>query len=125
MAQLDFRLAPHPVNLALAVVHQAVPPGETVARIMPEVSPLDESVYPPGPSPFLDDLSEEPPPWVVTADLLAGQFPPRNRRLLDERYEKVAVFRSRRLFGWVTLGEGGAPHDWKYTHPTTILYRLR
>ena len=123
--QLQFMLSPHPLNLALAEVPNKVPRGQTIARIMREVPPLDESVYPMGPNPFVDDLSQTYPPWVLTADLLVGDYPHQNKKLFETRYEKVAVFRSPVLFPWATLGETGAPHDWRYTHPTTILYKLR
>jgi hypothetical protein len=43
--------------------------------------------------------------------------------LLRTRYEKAAEFRSRRILGRATLGEAGAPHDWKYTHAAMSLYR--
>ena len=123
--QLQFMLSPHPLNLALAEVPNKVPRGQTIARIMRDVPPLDESAYPMGPNPFLDDLAETHPPWVLTADLLVGDYPYQNKKLFETRYEKVAVFRSPLLFPWATLGEAGAPHDWRYTHPTTILYKLR
>ena len=123
--QLQFMLSPHPLNLALAEVPNKVPRGQTIARIMRDVPPLDESVYPMGPNPFVDDLSQTYPPWVLTADLLVGDYPHQNKKLFETRYEKVAVFRSPVLFPWATLGETGAPHDWRYTHPTTILHKLR
>ena len=123
--QLGFMLSPHPVNLALAEVPKKVPRGEAIARIMREVPPLDESAYPMGPNPFLDDLALTYPPWVLTTDLLVGDYPHQNKTLFETRYEQVAVFRSPSLFPWATLGEAGAPHDWRYTHPTTILYKLR
>ena len=123
--QLRYMLSPHPLNLALAEVPKKVPRGQTIARIMREVPPLDESAYPMGPNPFLDDLAQTYPSWVLTADLLVGDYPHQNKNLFETHYEKVAVFRSPLLFPWATLGEAGAPHDWRYTHPTTILYKLR
>lgn len=125
IAQVRFMLYPHPANLALAVVQKAVPAGETVARIMPEFPPLDAARYPMGPNPLIDDLTKDPPPWVVVCDLPIIDYPAANQRLLESRYEAIAVFRSLRVFAWATLGEAGAPHDWKYTHPSMTVYRLR
>jgi hypothetical protein len=125
IAQVRFMLYPHPANLALAVVHKAVPAGETVARIMPELPPLDPAQYPLGPNPLIDDLTSDPPRWVIVSDLPISDYPEANQRLLATRYEPVAVFRSRRVFAWATLGESGAPHDWKYTHPSMTVYRLQ
>ncbi len=125
IAEVRFMLYPHPVNLALAVVQKAVPAGETVSRIMPEYPPLNEARYPMGPNPLMDDLTLDPPPWVITSDLPIVDYPAQNQRLLESRYEPVAVFRSQRVFAWATLGEWGAPHDWKYTHASMTVYRLR
>jgi hypothetical protein len=125
IAQVRFMSYPHPANLALAVVQKAVPAGETVARIMPELPPLDPARYPMGPNPLLDDLAKDPPRWVITSELPIIGYPEANQRLLESRYKPIAVFRSRRLFAWATLGESGAPHDWKYTHASMTLYRLQ
>jgi hypothetical protein len=73
----------------------------------------------------LDDLTNDPPRWVVLSSLPLIAYPETNRNLLQSRYERIAVFQSERLFGWATLGESDAPHDWKYTHPTMTIYRLR
>jgi len=125
LAQVRYMLYPHPANLALAVVHKAVPVGETVARIMPELPPLDPALYPMGPNPLMDDLTKDPPRWVIVSELPIIDYPPANQRLLESRYAPIAVFRSRRVFAWATLGEFGAPHDWKYTHAGMTLYRLQ
>ena len=125
IAQVRFMLYPHPANLALAVVQKAVPAGETVARIMPELPPLDPAQYPMGPNPLMDDLTKDPPRWVIVSDLPIIDYPEANQRLLESRYQPIAVFRSRRVFAWATLGETGAPHDWKYTHASMTFYRLQ
>jgi hypothetical protein len=78
-----------------------------------------------GPNPLMDDLTLNPPPWVITSDLPIMDYPAANQRLLNTRYEPIAVVRSRRILAWATLGEWGAPHDWKYTHASMTLYRLR
>jgi Dolichyl-phosphate-mannose-protein mannosyltransferase len=125
IAQVRFMLYPHPANLALALVQKAVPAGDTVARIMPEFPPLDPAQYPMGPNPLMDDLTKDPPRWVIVSDLPIIAYPAANQRLLASRYQPIAVFRSRRVFAWATLGESGAPQDWKYTHPSMTVYRLQ
>jgi len=125
LAQVRFMLYPHPANLALAVVQKAVPAGETIARLMPELPPLDPAQYPMGANPLMDDLTGDPPRWVIVSDLPIIDYPEANQRLFESRYEPIAVFRSRRVLGWATLGESGAPHDWKYTHASMTVYRLQ
>ena len=124
-AAISYRLAPHPANLALQVVEQAAPPGQTVSRIMPELPPLDPARYPDGPNPLTGDLHADPPDWVVLSDLPIAPYPDGNLRLLEERYDRIAVFRNRGASSWATLGERGAPHDWKYSHPAMTIYRKR
>lgn len=123
--QLRFMRAPHPANQALATILKKVPPGTAIARLTAEMPPLDQKIYPRGPNPFLDDLTQTRPSWVLTTDLPAQEYPERNRRLFADEYDRVEDFHLERTFAWATLGESGAPHDWKYTHPRLILYRLR
>jgi hypothetical protein len=87
--------------------------------------PLDPKVYPIGLNPFFADLTQDPPVWVLTADLPDQEYPAKTRALLKTHYVKTAEARSPRVFAWATLGESGAPHDWKYTHPWMVLYRRR
>ena len=124
-AVVSYRLAPHPANLALQVLERAVKPGQTVSRIMPELPPLDSSRYPEGPNPLTENLRAGPPDWVVVSDLPIVGYPEDNQRFLRESYERTAVFRGRSAFSWATLGERGAPHDWKYSHPSMTIYRKR
>ena len=78
-----------------------------------------------GLNPFLDDISRHPPQWVLTADLPDWDHPAHNLELLRNHYEQVGDFHTDRIFAWASLGERGAPHDWKYTHPHMTLYRRR
>jgi 4-amino-4-deoxy-L-arabinose transferase-like glycosyltransferase len=123
LAQMHYMLLPHPANNALDEIFRVVPRGMAIARLMVELPPLDPKVYPMELNSFLDDLTVKPPEWVLTADLPDVEYTPANRALLAARYEEVALFRSERILSWATLGESGAPHDWKYTHPAMALYR--
>jgi hypothetical protein len=123
--QLRFMRAPHPANQALTAIMEKVPRGTAVARLTAEMPPLDPKVHPRGPNPFLDDLTQTRPVWVLITDLPVQAYPQRNRHLLADEYDLVDDFHLKRTFAWATLGELGAPHDWKYTHPRMILYRRR
>ena len=123
VAQIHYMRSPHPANGALNTILREVPPGTVIARIAAELPPLDRKVYPMGSNPFMDDLMASPPQWVLTADLPDVEYPRANLDLLAREYDEVGVFRSERILPWATLGESGAPHDWKYSHPAMGLYR--
>jgi hypothetical protein len=125
LAQIHYMRSSHPANKALDVILQQVPAGTAIARIAAELPPLNRKVYPMGRNPFMDDLRVNPPEWVLTADLPDGKYPPENQELFAREYDVAGVFRSQRIFAWATMGESGAPHDWKYTHPEMTLYRRR
>jgi hypothetical protein len=122
IAQLHYMRATHPANQALEVILARVPSGTPIARLARELPPLDGKSYPMGPNPLLEDITRNPPEWVLTADLPFQPYPAATRRMLSMRYETVADIRLRRIFSWASLGERGSPHDWKYTHPHMVLY---
>jgi 4-amino-4-deoxy-L-arabinose transferase-like glycosyltransferase len=125
VAQIHYMRSPHPANKALDLILREVPPGTAIARIAAELPPLNRKVYPMGSNPFMDDLRVNSPEWVLTADLPDTEYPPENQQLLATEYDVAGVFRSQRILGWATIGESGAPHDWRYTHPEMTLYRRR
>jgi hypothetical protein len=125
LAQIYYMRAPHPANRALEAILATVPPGTPISRLMPELPPLDRKVYPMGPNPLLEDLRRDPPAWVLTADLPFQPYPAATMELLAARYRQVEVFETPRILAWGSLGEAGAPHDWKYTHPRMVLYCRR
>jgi len=123
--QLRFMRSPHPANLMLPVILQRVPRGTPIARLMAELPPLDRKVYPMGLNPLLNDMTANPPGWILMTDLPDRKYPKTTTNLLAAQYDEVADFRDRFMFPWVTWGVSGAPHDWKYTHPRMALYRRR
>lgn len=125
LAQVGYMMAPHPANRALALILATVPPGTPISRLTVEMPPLDRKIYPTSQNPFLDDLTADPPQWVLTADLPYQSYPAANRQLLRDRYDRVASFESTSPFAWVTFGDSVAPHDWKYTHVRLVLYQKR
>jgi len=125
LAQLAYMRSPHPANEALRLILKETPPGVAISRLAAELPPLNRKIYPMGPNPFLDDLSASPPDWVLIADLPEQEYPAGNLDALRNDYELLGSFQSTRRFAWASLGESGAPHDWKYTHPRMALYRRR
>ncbi len=122
---VEARLAPHPANLAMSVIRRSAQPGDRVARLFPELPPLDPEKYPLEPNPMLDDLAADPPEWVLLSSMAASPYPQANLDLLERDYERLAVFRPRPLWLWTTLGEGRTPLDWKYLRLELTLYRRR
>jgi hypothetical protein len=122
---VSYRIAPHTANMALRMLERAAKPGETVSRIMPELPPLSPAAYPAGPNPLMEDLAAAPPDWVVLTDFPVIDYPEANQQVLEKIYERTAVFQRHARSSWATLGEGGAPQDWKYTRPEVTIYRKR
>ena len=125
LAQIHYMRSPHPANKALDMILREVPTGTAIARIAAELPPLNRKVYPMGRNPFMDDLRANPPEWVLTADLPDVEYPPENQELFAREYDVAGVFHIQRVLAWATMGESGAPHDWKYTHPEITLYHRR
>lgn len=125
LAQIHYMRAPQPANIILQRILDVVPPGSAIARLMPEAPPLDRKVYPEGPNVLLDDLTKNPPVWVLATDLVDTPYQPSTLALLRSDYEEIARADSRRILAWTTLGEAPAPQDWKYTHASYTLYRRK
>lgn len=125
IAQVKFMTSPHPANQAFQRILEIVPPGNAIARLVREEPPLDERIYPMGPNILRGDLTANPPAWVLMTDLADAPYTEATLALLRSNYEQLAHFESRRVLGWSTFGETGAPQDWKYTHPTFTLYHKR
>ncbi|MDQ3705603.1 MAG: glycosyltransferase family 39 protein [Chloroflexota bacterium] len=124
LGQLSLMLAPHPANVLLSWLRDHVRPGQQVARVWPEYPLLDDRLYdlirldpwqpdlPPGIHPdyiILDDMQYGPP-----TDALTG--------LLAREYKEVARFSAKPHICSFAWDEGTTPHDWKYSHPTFMVY---
>src|SRR6202040_223100 len=68
LAQIYYMRSPHPADLILARILEVVPPGTPIAGWGPDVPPLDAKIYPMGPDALVDDLTKNPPTWVLTSD---------------------------------------------------------
>ena len=78
-----------------------------------------------GPALFTPAFANNPPPWALTTDLNDDPYPAPTRAALRSSYDEVAHFASPSILAWATLGESGAPHDWKYTHCSFTLLRKK
>jgi Dolichyl-phosphate-mannose-protein mannosyltransferase len=125
IAQIHYMRGPSTGNVIMERILAVVPPGTPIARLFREEPPLDQKVYPLGPNVLTDDLTGNPPAWVLTTDLPDGPYKPSTIALLQSGYEEVARARSERILNWATFGETRAPHDWKYTHAAFTLYRRK
>ncbi len=125
VAQIYYMRAPHPANVILDRIQSTVPAGAAITRLVREAPPLDEKVYPMGGNLFMGDLAANPPEWVLMTDLPDQPYRASNLELLRTKYREVARAETPRILGWATLGETGAPHDWKYTHFGFILYQRK
>jgi hypothetical protein len=125
VAQIQYMRDPHPANVILERIEASVPPGTAISRLVREAPPLDPKVYPMGENLFMGDLAAHPTEWVLVTDLADQPYKPSNMELLRTRYQEVGRAESRRILPWATLGESGAPQDWKYTHFGFILYRRK
>ena len=125
IAQIHYMRSPHPADLMLRRIIEVVPPGAPIAGWAPELLPLDGKVYGVGLNVLMDDLTRNPPAWVLLTDLPEVPYPSSTIALLSNGYDEVAHFEDRRILGWTTFGEMEAPQDWKYTHSSFSLYRRR
>lgn len=125
IAQIHYMRSPQPANLMLQKILDVVPPGNAIARLTVEEPPLDRKVYPMTSNVLTAQLVADRPAWVLLTDLTDYAYPPRTLAVLHSAYDEVARFESPRIFAWATLGEAGAPQDWKYTHADFVLYRKR
>jgi hypothetical protein len=125
LAQIHYMRAPDTTNVIMERILALVPAGTPITRLFAGAPPLDQKTFPLGLNVLLDDLSANPPRWVLTSDLPDVPYKPSTLELLRSSYEEVARARSERVLGWATLGETQAPHDWKYTHPAFALYRRK
>jgi hypothetical protein len=125
IAQIHYMRAPGPGNVIMERILAVVPSGTPITRLFREEPPLDQKVYPLGLNVLTDDLTRNPPAWVLTCDLPDFPYKPSTIALLQSSYAEVARARSERILGWATFGETRAPHDWKYTHPAFTLYRRK
>jgi len=120
----------HPANAAWDWIQTHVPPGSRVGQIRPELPPIDSHLYDlrtlrgvfPGDQAEPKDLDRE---YLVLDNLSTYPFTRSFSGRLEQEYVMASVFRCEPRIGAWVMGERGAPHDWKYTHPVLRIYRRR
>jgi hypothetical protein len=125
IAQIHYMREPPPANVMLARILETAPSGAPIARLVAQEPPLDQHVYPRGQNVLMDDLTKNPPDWVLTTSLPDHAYKVSNLALLQSQYEEVARVEPDWTLPWATFGETGAPQDRKYTHPSFTLYRKK
>src|SRR5262249_55505640 len=115
IAQIYYMRSPQTADRMLWRILEVVPPGSPISRLMPEAPALDRKVYPMGPSLYAPNFAATAPEWVLMTDLNDAPFPAETLGTVRGKYEVMAHFENPGILGWSTLGEAGAPQDWKYT----------
>lgn len=124
--QLALLVEPHPADRLAAWIAAQVPPGAQIARPWREYPPLVEARYrlyrlEPWRPALPADLH---PDYVIADDMMGAPDPTLPARLAAE-YHEVARFATRPHVGSFAWDEGPTPHDWKYSHPSFIVYARR
>ncbi len=127
-AQVCVLTTEHPANVAFDWVQAHAAPGNRVGQIWPEVPPLDARRYRVEPLEGL--FAGEGAPHMGQEYLILDNLPiqPFSGEFVEglrQDYVLLAEFRSDPRVGRWVLDEGGAPHDWKYTHPVVRIYGRR
>jgi len=55
-------------------------------------------------------------------NMMLGPPDPTLSDLIHKEYHEVARFSAKPSVGPFTWDEGDTPHDWKYSHPTFVVY---
>jgi hypothetical protein len=127
LGQLSLMGGTHTANELLAWLDANVKPGQTVARPWPEYPPIDggsinlirldpwQAALPASSNPdyiIMDNMLLGPPQAGLTARIATG-------------YRQVASFSAQPHIGPISWDEGITPHDWKYSHPSFVVYERK
>ena len=124
LGQLSLMSGPHTANELLSWLQAHLRPGQQVARLWPEYPVLDDRLYR---QIRLDPWRPDMPPgarpdYIIMDDMQLGEAAPSVTGLLAHDYVQVARFHTDpQVFGF-SWAEGTTPHDWKYSHPTFVVY---
>ena len=124
--QLALLAGPHPANALQAWVSTQVPPGRQIARAWLPYPMIDEARYRViRLEPWRPALPPATEPDYIVADDMMGAPAPELTALLATRYHVVAQFAATPHLGPWSWAEGPTPHDWKYSHPSFVVYAHR
>lgn len=127
LGQLSLMAGPHPADKLSAWMRAHLKDGQVVARLWPEYPLLDEERYRLiRLDPWWPSLApEERPDYIILDDMQLGPGDPQLKELVARDYEQVAIFQAQPRIGGFIWSEGTTPHDWKYSHPTLVVYARR
>lgn len=127
LGQLSLMDGPHPADELSAWMRAHLKEGQVVARLWPEYPLLDEERYRLiRLDPWWPSLAPgERPDYIILDDMQLGPGDPQLTELVARDYEQVAIFQAQPRIGGFTWSEGTTPHDWKYSHPTLVVYARR
>ncbi|HUP27929.1 MAG TPA: glycosyltransferase family 39 protein [Chloroflexia bacterium] len=127
LGQLALMTGPHPANSVLGWFKSNLKPGQQLARLWPEYPVLDDSRYRLiRLDPWRPELpAGARPDYIMLDDMQLGPADPKLIEMVAHDYREVARFGARPHVGPFTWDEGTTPHDWKYSHPTFIIYALK
>jgi hypothetical protein len=127
LSQLALLGGPHPVNDLQAWLETRLRPGAQVAEMWPEYPALDGSRYRLSEIvPWKPDLLPDAhPDYILMNNMNWGAPTERLAARLAQDYVIVARFGAVPHLGPLEWDEGPTPHDWKYNHPTLLVYARR
>jgi hypothetical protein len=127
LGQLSLMAGPHPANDLSTWMRAHLKDGQVVARLWPEYPLLDEERYRLiRLDPWWPSLAPgERPDYIILDDMQLGPGDPQLKEMVARDYEQVATFQAQPRIGGFTWSEGTTPHDWKYSHPTLVVYVRR
>jgi hypothetical protein len=127
LGQLSLLAGPHPVDALQAWLVPRLQPGQQVAQVWPEYPVLDETRYQLVQIvPWAPDLAADVhPDYILMNDMLLAPPSAQLATRLAQEYREVARFSQQPHLGPFAWEEGQTPHDWKYSHPTLIVYARR
>ncbi|MEW5974621.1 MAG: glycosyltransferase family 39 protein [Acidobacteriota bacterium] len=132
LLQVKILLQEHPANAAFRWILRHVPSGTCVAKGWPTIPILSGHKYELAPLYGEDGFSDlwnlcrnGLPDYVILDNLTTLVPSERFQSQLRMNYRPAMTFSNPPGLGTVRLPEWSAPHDWKYSHPTLILYQRK
>ena len=124
LGQVALLTGPHPANMLLAWLNERLEPGQQVAQLWPVYPVLDADRFRLiRLDPWRPDLPPgNRPDYIILDDMQLGPATPRLLERLRAEYRPVARFGAQPHVGPFAWDEGTTPHDWKYSHPTFVVY---
>lgn len=137
LLQVQMLTREHTVNEAFQWIERHVPAGASIKKGWPEIPVLNPSKFRitnffarEQMADFRDYFSDttgrpEFADYLLLDSLPTLEMPREFWAKLEENYCLVAEFARQPQLGRFKIPEWNPPHDWKYTHPTISIYRIK